>query len=112
MKRSLLIGLAFATTLAVGFVAYKTVPELTVAAALTLGAIVAPPDAVSATAIGRRLGLPRRVMTLLGGEAYVSNKQGLFDDDGNIGDETTQKFLQGFVDRFATLVEKLSGKSA
>jgi len=51
-------------------------------------------------------------MTLLGGEAYVSNKQGLFDDDGNIGDETTQKFLQGFVDRFATLVERLSGKSA
>jgi chromate reductase, NAD(P)H dehydrogenase (quinone) len=51
-------------------------------------------------------------MTLLGGEAYVSNKQGLFDDDGNVGDETTQKFLQGFVDRFATLVEKLSGKSA
>jgi chromate reductase len=51
-------------------------------------------------------------MTLLGGEAYVSNKQGLFDDDGNIGDENTQKFLQGFVDRFATLVEKLSGKSA
>jgi chromate reductase, NAD(P)H dehydrogenase (quinone) len=51
-------------------------------------------------------------MTLLGGEAYVSNKPGLFDDDGNIGDENTQKFLQGFVDRFATLVEKLSGKSA
>jgi len=51
-------------------------------------------------------------MTLLGGEAYVSNKQGLFDDDGNIGDETTQKFVQGFIDRFATLVEKLSGKSA
>jgi chromate reductase, NAD(P)H dehydrogenase (quinone) len=51
-------------------------------------------------------------MTLLGGEAYITNKQGLFDDDGNIGDENVQKFLQGFVDRFATLVEKLSGKSA
>ncbi len=51
-------------------------------------------------------------MTLLGGEAYITNKPGLFDDDGNIGDETTQKFLQGFVDRFATLVEKLSGKTA
>ena len=50
-------------------------------------------------------------MTLLGGEAYVSFKPNLFDDQGNIGDETTQKFLQGFVDRFATLVEKLSGKS-
>ena len=50
-------------------------------------------------------------MTLLGGEAYVSFKPNLFDDQGNIGDETTQKFLQGFVDRFATLVGKLSGKA-
>ena len=50
----LAVGLPLATTFAVGFVAYKTVPELTLAAALTLGAIVAPPDAVSATAIGRR----------------------------------------------------------
>ena len=44
----LAVGLPLATTFAVAFVAYKTVPELTVAAALTLGAIVAPPDAVSA----------------------------------------------------------------
>ena len=49
-------------------------------------------------------------MTLMGGEAYVNFKPNLFDDQGNIGDETTQKFLQGFVDRFATLVGKLSGK--
>ena len=51
-------------------------------------------------------------MTLLGGEAYVTFKPNLFDDQGNIGDETTQKFLQGFVDRFATLVGQLSGKTA
>jgi len=51
-------------------------------------------------------------MTLLGGEAYITHKQGFFGDDGKFGDENTQKFLQGFVDRFATLVEKLSGKSA
>ena len=50
-------------------------------------------------------------MTLLGGEAYVTFKPNLFDDQGNIGDETTQKFLQGFVDRFATLVSKVSGKA-
>ena len=60
-------GLPLATTLAVGLVAYHVVPDLTLPAALVLGAIVAPPDAVSATAIGRRLGLPRRMMTLLGG---------------------------------------------
>jgi monovalent cation/hydrogen antiporter len=73
----LAIGLPLATTFAVGFVAYKTVPELTVPAALTLGAIVAPPDAVSATAIGRRLGLPRRVMTLLGGESLLNDATAL-----------------------------------
>ncbi|HET7664806.1 MAG TPA: Na+/H+ antiporter [Mycobacterium sp.] len=73
----LAVGLPLATTLAVGFVAYKAVPELTVAAALALGAIVAPPDAVSATAIGRRLGLPRRVMTLLGGESLLNDATAL-----------------------------------
>jgi len=73
----LAIGLPLATTFAVGFVAYKTVPELTVAAALTLGAIVAPPDAVSATAVGRRLGLPRRIMTLLGGESLLNDATAL-----------------------------------
>jgi len=46
-------------------------------------------------------------MTLLGGEAYITNKPNLIDDQGNISDESTKKFLQGFVDRFATLVTKL-----
>lgn len=44
---------------------------------------------------------------LLGGEAYVTFKPNLIDEHGAIGDESTQKFLQGFVDRFATLVERL-----
>lgn len=73
----LAVGLPLATTFAVGVVAYQTVPELTVAAALTLGAIVAPPDAVSATAIGRRLGLPRQMMTLLGGESLLNDATAL-----------------------------------
>ncbi|SCX22592.1 Na+/H+ antiporter [Mycolicibacterium fluoranthenivorans] len=73
----LAVGLPLATTLAVGFVAFHTVPELTVAAALTLGAIVAPPDAVSATAVGRRLGLPRQIMTLLGGESLLNDATAL-----------------------------------
>jgi monovalent cation/hydrogen antiporter len=73
----LAVGLPLATTFAVGFVAYLTVPELTLAAAVTLGAIVAPPDAVSATAVGRRLGLPRRIMTLLGGESLLNDATAL-----------------------------------
>ncbi|HUD85334.1 MAG TPA: NADPH-dependent FMN reductase [Xanthobacteraceae bacterium] len=47
-------------------------------------------------------------MTLLGGEAYVTFKPNLIDEHGNIGDESTKSFLQGFVDRFATLVEQLA----
>jgi monovalent cation/hydrogen antiporter len=73
----LAVGLPLATTFAVGYVAYKTVPEVTLAAGLTLGAIVAPPDAVSATAVGRRLGLPRRIMTLLGGESLLNDATAL-----------------------------------
>ncbi|CAN5254995.1 Na+/H+ antiporter [soil metagenome] len=73
----LAVGLPLATTFAVGLVAYRTVPDLTAAGALTLGAIVAPPDAVSASAIGRRLGLPRRMMTLLGGESLLNDATAL-----------------------------------
>jgi chromate reductase, NAD(P)H dehydrogenase (quinone) len=51
-------------------------------------------------------------MILLGGEAYVTFKPDLIDEHGNIGDENTQKFLQGFVERFATLVGRLSAQPA
>jgi len=46
-------------------------------------------------------------MTLLGGESYVQFKPNLVDENGKITDENTEKFLQGFMDRFATLVTKL-----
>ena len=46
-------------------------------------------------------------MTLLGGESYVQFKPNLIDEEGNVADENTKKFLQDFVDRFATLVTKL-----
>lgn len=45
---------------------------------------------------------------LLGGEAYITFKPNLIDNDGNIGDESTRKFLQDFVGRFADLVTRLT----
>jgi chromate reductase, NAD(P)H dehydrogenase (quinone) len=45
---------------------------------------------------------------VMGGEAYVSFKSGLIDADGAIADESTRKFLQGFVDQFATLVARFA----
>ncbi len=73
----LAVGLPVFTAAAVGLVAWWVVPELTLPAALVLGAVVAPPDAVSALAVGRRLGLPRRVMTILGGESLVNDATAL-----------------------------------
>jgi chromate reductase len=45
---------------------------------------------------------------LLGGEAYITFKPNFVDDQDNIADESAKKFLQGFIDRFATLVERLA----
>lgn len=69
--------LVVVTTVIVGFTANVMVTELTLGAALVLGAVVAPPDAVSAVAIGRRLGLSKRVMTILTGESLVNDAAAL-----------------------------------
>jgi Na+/H+ antiporter len=47
------------------------------AAAFVLGAVVAPPDAVAATAIGRTVGMPRRGLTILGGESLLNDATAL-----------------------------------
>jgi CPA1 family monovalent cation:H+ antiporter len=73
----LAVGLVLFTTLAVGVTASLVFPDLPFAAALVLGAVVAPPDAVAAVAIGRRLGLQRRAMTLLVGESLINDATAL-----------------------------------
>ena len=75
--RRLGIWLVLVTALVVGLVAWLIFPSLTLPGALLLGAIVAPPDAVSAAAIGRKLGLPRRVMTVLSGESLINDATSL-----------------------------------
>jgi CPA1 family monovalent cation:H+ antiporter len=75
--RRLGVGLVLVTALAVGLVAWWIMPELTLAGGLLLGAIVGPPDAVSAAAVGRKLGLPRRLMTVLSGESLINDATSL-----------------------------------
>jgi CPA1 family monovalent cation:H+ antiporter len=67
------VGYVLFATLVVGWAAYLIVPGLPLTAALVLGAVVAPPDAVAATAIARRVGLPSRVTTILQGESLVND---------------------------------------
>jgi monovalent cation/hydrogen antiporter len=71
------VGLVLFTAFAVGYVMNALVPGLGLAAALALGAIVAPPDAVAATAIGREMGLPRRLITILAGESLINDATAL-----------------------------------
>src|SRR5574341_680997 len=73
----LAVGLVLATTAAVAAGAHAMLPGIGWAEAIALGAIVSPPDAVSATAIGRRLRIPRRVVTILEGESLVNDATAL-----------------------------------
>ncbi len=64
------------TAAGVGLVAWLMLP-IPFVLALALGAIVAPPDAVAATAVARRIGLPRRITTILEGESLLNDATAL-----------------------------------
>jgi monovalent cation/hydrogen antiporter len=74
---SLAVGAVLFTTLVVGLVVHVLLPALPWAACFALGAIVSPPDAVSARAVLQRVTLPRRLMTLLEGESLLNDATGL-----------------------------------
>lgn len=74
---SLAVGAVVFTTLAVGVVAHWLVPELPWAACFALGAIVSPPDAVSARAVLKGVTLPRRLSALVEGESLLNDATGL-----------------------------------
>jgi Na+/H+ antiporter len=73
----LAIGLVLATTAAVALSARALMPGLSWPAAVAFGAIVSPPDAVSATAVVKALGVPRRIVTILEGESLVNDATAL-----------------------------------
>ena len=74
---SLSLGAVLFTTLVVGVVAHAVAPGLPWAACFALGAIVSPPDAVSAKAVLARVTLPRKTVTVLEGESLVNDASGL-----------------------------------
>jgi monovalent cation/hydrogen antiporter len=65
------------TAAAVAWVAHTLVPGMPWAAAIALGAIVAPPDAVAATAVLRALHPPQRILTVLEGESLLNDASAL-----------------------------------
>jgi monovalent cation/hydrogen antiporter len=69
----LAIGLVAATTVAVAAVAHSAIDGMSWSAAFVLGAVVSPTDPIAATAIMRRSGVPRRIVTLVEGESLLND---------------------------------------
>jgi Na+/H+ antiporter len=67
------IGLVIATMGAVAWVAHEAIDGMPWSAAFVLGAVVAPTDPIAATAIMRRLGVPRRIVSVVEGESLVND---------------------------------------
>ena len=65
------------TTFAVAWLAHSLVPDMPWAAAIALGAIVAPPDAAAASAILRQLHIPHRMVVILEGESLLNDATAL-----------------------------------
>ena len=74
---SLAVVAVLLTTAAVAIVVRLLVPDVPWSAAIVLGAIVAPPDAVAATAVLRPMRPPQRLLTILEGESMLNDATAL-----------------------------------
>lgn len=74
---SLSVVLVVVTALGTGLALFQVLPFLSLPAGIALGAVLSPPDAVAATAVGRRLGLPPRILVVLEGEGLVNDATAL-----------------------------------
>src|SRR3954462_2225207 len=66
-------GLVLFTMVGVAVVAHAVIDGMSWPAAFVLGAVVSPTDPLAATAIGRRLGVPRRIISVIEGESLVND---------------------------------------
>jgi len=73
----LAVGLVVLTTVGVAVVAHEAIDGMTWSSAFVLGAIVSPTDPIAATAVARRFGVPRKLVTIVEGESLVNDGTGL-----------------------------------
>ena len=70
-------GLVILTVLGLGYVLHWIIPSMPLPVAFALAAIVSPTDPIAVAGLGRRLAIPKRVMTILEGEALFNDASGL-----------------------------------
>ena len=71
-----LVAVGF-TTIAVAFAARQIIPDMSWAAAIALGALLSPPDAVAALAVLRHVNPPHRIRKILEGESLLNDASAL-----------------------------------
>ncbi|GAA0626492.1 sodium:proton antiporter [Kribbella sandramycini] len=71
------VAMVIVSSVAIGAVVHAVFPGISFPLAVALGAVVSPTDAVAATAIGHRVGLPPRLMTVLEGESLLNDASAL-----------------------------------
>ncbi len=74
---TLAFGAVGFTVLGVAVAVHLVLPDFDLETGAVLGAVVAATDAIAASAIGRRVGLPRELMDLIEGESLVNDAAGL-----------------------------------
>jgi Na+/H+ antiporter len=92
---SLALGAVALTIIAVAVVARLLVPDMPWAAAIALGAIVAPPDAAAATTVLKQLRPPHRLLVILEGESLFNDASALLVYRLAVG-ATVTGFLSGW----------------
>jgi CPA1 family monovalent cation:H+ antiporter len=74
---ALAVVLVVVSAFGTGWLLFTLFPDLSLASAIALGAVISPTDAVAATSIGKRLGLPPRLLAVLEGESLVNDASAL-----------------------------------
>ncbi|MGC2110331.1 MAG: Na+/H+ antiporter [Candidatus Korobacteraceae bacterium] len=73
----LAVGLVAATTFGIARTVHWVIPDFTWQLGFVLGAVVSTTDAIAATSIAKRVGLPQRIVDVLEGESLVNDASGL-----------------------------------
>lgn len=104
----LAFGLVGFTVVGVALAAPHVFPGFDWRLGLVLGAVVAPTDAIAATAIARRIGLPERIVDILEGESLINDATGLLALEFATG-ILVREHIPTFVDGFLTLLWLTAG---
>lgn len=71
------VVLVLISAVVIGLLVNALVPSIPLPVGIALGAVVSPTDAVAATSIGKKLGMPPRLVAILEGESLVNDATSL-----------------------------------